>query len=1142
MSTAGAPLSPGASFGPFRVLRALGRGGSAWVYEVERGEQRAALKLPDPLVALSPRGEARLEREARIAAELRVPGVVPLLETGLVEGRRYLLYWLVPGARPLADAWTGAARERRVGWVAQVAQTLAAAHARGVVHRDLTPRNVLVDETGQAWLTDFGVGWIASDPTLTRSGEVLGTPRAMAPELLLAGARDATAPAVDVWALGLLLYQAASGADPLADAGLRTQLERAESFPPPSSRDPTVPPLLDELCAAALTRDPAARPDAGALASSLAALVSAPTRPSRAPQVATPDLARRDTPAGPARERIGPYRLLERLGQGACGVVYRARADDLERDVALKVVDATDPVRRRRFQHEAAAACRVRHPALVAVHAAGEREDGRPYLVLELVTGGTLEARLGKVTQGEAAELALPLARALEALHAAGIVHRDVKPENVLLDAAGRPRLTDFGVVKVREEGVASLTKSLQTLGTPLYMAPEQFASARAVDGRADVYALGATLYHLVSGAPPAPPEAGLLAVLSAKTTLPPPPARADPGLAAICLRCLAPDPEERYPSAGALADALEAYLEGAPAPARGGGRRVALALGLAVALLAAGALLARGPHPAPPRDPRAALEQAAQAASVGAALARCDPDQALALLADAPTSEAAEPRRRAALLIELRRLLSGHPEQVHLAALPSESLEGRTLSAALAALSSRTDAAARPPRRYAYAELEALDAVTRARTRALDVPAARAALAAIAGLSGLRDQPAVREARARCLRALGREDEALAELAAGGPPELLSELLLAGLLDRVQRGEWAELERLAADARLDPSAAPARASALRRTLGARAGRLVKALAPPVDEAQRGALVALRALALALQRLGPAGPGPDVEELGAQVFAAVPYLAPSFSDELRGLLPALTPLIQDPRLLRDLVVSDTPEGHPEVARALLRQVERLLRMPGHERDGVALLRRAELLQLAGDVAGSAAAVEPLTRGDWDPDIVEGALVVLARARTGQGRLREAVVLLEGRRSAGALVALASALLWSGEPERATEVARQLLATCPGANAQAAAGATTAWAAFRNGARAGAREAYRAYAALSGAPPAARARLAAILWSTGERAEALGLLATLGGADAPPAALLDRLRAGEGGEELVSWAERQEVKRAPARGR
>ncbi len=281
--------------------------------------------------------------------------------------------------------------------------------------------------------------------------------------------------------------------------------------------------------------------------------------------------------APPVPKRVGDYELGKELGRGGMGVVFEARQVSLGRHVAVKMIlrgEFASPAELARFRAEAESAARLEHPNIVAIYEVGEHE-GQPYFSMQHVPGTTLARRLAErpIAPREAAELMLPVCRAVAHAHKRGILHRDLKPSNILIDPSGRPLVTDFGLAKrlaAEGEPVASangpVTRSGDLLGTPGYMAPEQAAGNRGeVSPQTDVYALGAILYATITGRPPfqsASPVDTLMMVLEQDPPIP----RllnpgADPDLELIALKALQKPADLRYATADALADDLQAFL-----------------------------------------------------------------------------------------------------------------------------------------------------------------------------------------------------------------------------------------------------------------------------------------------------------------------------------------------------------------------------------------------------------------------------------------------------------------------------------------------------------------------------------------------------------------------------------------------------
>src|SRR6266446_207886 len=286
---------------------------------------------------------------------------------------------------------------------------------------------------------------------------------------------------------------------------------------------------------------------------------------------------KRGTRAAELLGELGDYELLEEVGRGGQGVVFRARQKSLNRTVALKVISLgqwASEAHLKRFRREAKAAASLDHPSIVPIYEVGER-DGSCYFSMKFVEGGQLDevVRRKPMSIRQAVELIAKVARTVHYAHERGILHRDIKPGNILLDKKGEPHLTDFGLARLIEQE-STVTNSFDVLGTPSYMSPEQAAGrTKEVSAAADVYSLGAVFYQMLTGEPP---FAGGTTYETIRLVLESEPRnprtrnpKVDVDLATICLKCLEKDPARRYESAAALVDDIERWLRHEPIRAR---------------------------------------------------------------------------------------------------------------------------------------------------------------------------------------------------------------------------------------------------------------------------------------------------------------------------------------------------------------------------------------------------------------------------------------------------------------------------------------------------------------------------------------------------------------------------------------------
>ncbi len=637
------------SLGRWTLLKPLARGGMGEVYlatsgGIEGAERPAVVKIIRREHAQDKSFLARFFDEARIQAQLQHPGVAQVLEASTDQsGKPYVVLEHVEG-RNLSEV-RGRASQLNVqlSWADAVAvaiqlgealahvheRTDAAGKALDIVHRDLSPQNVMVGYAGDVKLIDFGTARGENRRCQTVSGIVFAKPGYVAPEV---ANQNQPGPQADLYALGVILWELVMGrrfltGDP---AEHLTKVASGTRNPPAVSLTNNVPLELDTVIARltaprlqdryatareavsalarVLSRAPSLADGERSIRGRIAHLMSRlyPSEPTRtraefatlvsnhrsnqSNQPQAPEVRAQAVPESPkpdpadAKDMLPGtrYRLERELSKSALSVVYVAQHIDLGRRVALKVLPrehCDDPKFEAQFRHEARALAQLRNDALVTLHDFGVSQDGRPYYAMELLQGHSLRAQLenGTLEWRRALRIAIDVSRALEDAHASGIVHRDIKPENIFLTDSGETKLIDFGIAQAEQEPpVDQESGAVYMHGTPEYMAPEQLGHGQ-VDERADLYALATVIYEMLTGVLPHHAE-GAMALLDAKQhhkVLPPskaPTSRGIPGLLdSVLLKALSARPDQRYVTAALFAYALESCLK---APARGRRRR----------------------------------------------------------------------------------------------------------------------------------------------------------------------------------------------------------------------------------------------------------------------------------------------------------------------------------------------------------------------------------------------------------------------------------------------------------------------------------------------------------------------------------------------------------------------------------------
>ena len=625
----------------YEIVAFIDGGGQGDVYQA----RHVRLDRPVALKVLRASGEgdgrqlARFHREGRLSARLDHPNIVRIFDYDEYQGYLYFCMEFLEG---------GSLKERlddgpldpnpAATLLATLADAVHYAHERGIIHRDLKPANVLYTRDGVPKIADLGLAKHLDGETteLTDSRAILGTASYMAPEQAAGKSKHVTA-ATDVYALGAILYSVLTASPPFkSDDWLDILIQvRTRAPEPPSRLRQGVPPRLEHICLKCLEKEPEKRyPSAAALADDLRCFLDGgpdtgpvaipgsgdgreegnlPGERDEALALTAPDLAGEDGPKTlpPAAPAWGPspfptipgYEILEVLGRGGMGVVYKARHISLGRPVALKTIlnlEVSGARWRRLLRAEALLAGALNHPNIVQVYDLAEHAD-LLYIAMEFVEGGSL----WRVLQGtrpsprHAAELMEQVARGVGFVHRRGIVHRDLKPANVLMalphagpasapqhvradQLYGVPKVTDFGLARRVGEGDAwgedgrdgpagggaFVTMAGAIVGTPAYMAPEQARGDLSHVGTAsDVWSLGATLYEMLSGHPPFRGDSPWETLEQLLRAEPQPLRQAAPNVPSvlenICLKCLQKDQARRHGDAEELADDLRAFLDG---------------------------------------------------------------------------------------------------------------------------------------------------------------------------------------------------------------------------------------------------------------------------------------------------------------------------------------------------------------------------------------------------------------------------------------------------------------------------------------------------------------------------------------------------------------------------------------------------
>lgn len=552
----------------YRVLEKLGEGGMGAVYKAEDTKLRraVALKCLPPQLASDEEAKQRFLHEAQASSALNHPNIATIYYMFEEKGQEFICMEYVEGQTLTELLASGPLpTDRGLDIALQIGDGLSEAHKKGIVHRDIKSDNIMVTPRGLVKIMDFGLAKLKGASRLTRTGSTLGTIAYMSPEQAQGVEVDHR---TDIFSLGVVFYEMLAGQHPFwAEHEAAILYSVLNEDPKPVEVTPqALSPAITTILQKSLEKDKVYRYQTMEemltdLKAAKRLLEGTPT-PTTPGQDVTPLIegvslgAEALDPENLIGRTVGNYQIIEEIGRGGMGVVYKALQISLNRVVALKVLPkqfTADPEFLSRFRREARAAAGLNHPNIIQIYEI-DQQSGVHYFVMEYIEGTNLKTLIesqGPLPLVQAVDIAWDSCKALDFAHERGVVHRDIKPHNILISQTGETKVFDFGIARAADS--AGLTTTGTSIGTPQYMSPEQARGEKEMDGRADLYSLGIVLYEMLVGRVPFEGSTAVGTMYRHVNEVPEPPSKHKPNvpeeLDRIVMKVLEKEKEKRYQS-----------------------------------------------------------------------------------------------------------------------------------------------------------------------------------------------------------------------------------------------------------------------------------------------------------------------------------------------------------------------------------------------------------------------------------------------------------------------------------------------------------------------------------------------------------------------------------------------------------------